>query len=272
MTQRVFKRLQRPAVILPAFSAPPAWPCSLVNPEEIPVYINTRNRLSPMRKLIEWLLASGTKKVVVIDNASTYPPLLEYYRRGEGFEVYYVGRNGGPRAFWDHELYKKQSTPYIITDADMVPDKGCPKDLIHQMNVLLHENPESGKVGPGLRLDDIPDIPASEKLNGWCIKEQQPYWLRRHSSLSFYAPVDTTFALYGEGNPSQSQHHNNLRMDFPYVFRHLPWYVTQENMDDEEKYYRTHTEIGPWGEANPWSHNHQLLAPRDEHPWEDYPK
>ena len=251
-----------------AYSAP----CSMVDPSTIPVYINNRNRLSSLVTLVEWLRDSGTKRIVVIDNASTYPPLLEYYKKCMGiFEVFSVGKNGGPRVFWEQGMYKWQSTPYVVTDADLEPDKNCPKDLVFQLNKLLHERPECGKAGPGLRIDDIPYLGESEKLNGWSLKEQQPYWFNRYDSRAFFAPVDTTFALYGEGNPNQSQSSINLRMDFPYVFRHLPWYVTQKTMSEEEIYYRTHTEIGPWGETHPWSHNHQLLTPRDEHPWKDNP-
>src|SRR5580658_5215869 len=116
--------------------------CSLADPDTIPVYINNRNRLSTMKEMINWLLSAGTKKIIIVDNASSYPLLLEYYKNlPSGVVVEMLGRNGGPRIFWEMQMHLRQSTPYIVTDSDLVPDRDCPKDLVHQLNVLLHTNP-----------------------------------------------------------------------------------------------------------------------------------
>jgi len=50
----------------------------LVDPTTIPVYFNNFNRHDAMRRMIDWLQDAGTKRIVILDNASTYPPLLEY--------------------------------------------------------------------------------------------------------------------------------------------------------------------------------------------------
>ena len=46
---------------------------------DIPIFIINRNRLDAMRTLIAWLLRSGSRRIVIIDNNSNYPPLLRYY-------------------------------------------------------------------------------------------------------------------------------------------------------------------------------------------------
>ena len=46
---------------------------------DIPIFINARDRLGVMKKLIDWLLNAGYRNLIILDNNSTYPPLLEYY-------------------------------------------------------------------------------------------------------------------------------------------------------------------------------------------------
>jgi glycosyltransferase involved in cell wall biosynthesis len=43
------------------------------------VIINNRNRLSTTKKLVEDLLNRNTNNIWIIDNNSSYPPLLEWY-------------------------------------------------------------------------------------------------------------------------------------------------------------------------------------------------
>jgi len=184
---------------------------------------------------------------VIVDNASTYPPLLEFYKNlPTGVEVHLLGRNLGPWAFWQEGLHKQQSIPYVVTDSDLVPAEECPKDLIHRLNVLLHNRPESGKVGPGLKVSDVPDVPGS----GCDKRVEASYWSRRYNGEAFLAPIDTTFALYAQYSDGQVGHTfdnpNNLRMESPYLVCHMPWYESLP-LSAEEEYYRDHSD-------KVWSH------------------
>lgn len=49
----------------------------------VPIFINARDRLGVMKKLIDWLLDAGYRNLIILDNNSTYPPLLEYYNNIE---------------------------------------------------------------------------------------------------------------------------------------------------------------------------------------------
>jgi hypothetical protein len=220
----------------------PIVPDRIVPVEEFPVYINNRDRLTTVRATVNWLLQAGTQKIVILDNASTYPPLLEYYRDDlpKGVTVDYLGQNAGPWAFWDRHMHLQQRTPYIVTDSDLVPADECPKDLIHKLSALLKERPESGKVGPGLKIDDVPDAAGS----GCGMATEKSYWTRRYNKEAFLANIDTTFALYPAGSDGKVgpwfDNENNLRMDSPYVMRHSPWYETVP-LSVEEEYYREHS-------------------------------
>ncbi|HWA33283.1 MAG TPA: hypothetical protein VG737_04090, partial [Cyclobacteriaceae bacterium] len=50
------------------------------NAYDIPIIINNFNRLTFPVLLIQFLEKCGYNKIVILDNYSTYPPLLEYYR------------------------------------------------------------------------------------------------------------------------------------------------------------------------------------------------
>lgn len=49
----------------------------------VPIFINSRDRLGVLKKLIDWLLDAGYRNLIILDNNSTYPPLLEYYNNIE---------------------------------------------------------------------------------------------------------------------------------------------------------------------------------------------
>lgn len=199
---------------------------------QIPVYIVNRDRVGCTKRLVDWLLAAGTERVVIVDNASTYPPLLKFYEElPAGVELHQVGRNAGPLVCWQDELHLRQETPFVVTDADVVPSDCCPKDLVVKLLSMFEKFPNCRKVGPGLRTDNIPDtLPFKQKI----VEENKQFWTTRVSSEAFRASIDTTFALY-RTKASWPGHcpDNGIRMDFPYVAEHTPWYSWPLTEEDE---------------------------------------
>lgn len=51
-----------------------------INPQNIPFIIINFNQLFYLQKLVNFAISRGFKKIIIIDNVSTYPPLLEYYK------------------------------------------------------------------------------------------------------------------------------------------------------------------------------------------------
>jgi fructose-1,6-bisphosphatase/sedoheptulose 1,7-bisphosphatase-like protein len=51
--------------------------------KNIPIVILNRDRLHPLVEQITSLKSKGYNNITVIDNQSTYPPLLEWYARNE---------------------------------------------------------------------------------------------------------------------------------------------------------------------------------------------
>jgi len=69
--------------------------------QNIPIFINSRDRLNCLKLLIEWLLKAGYKNLIILDNDSSYPPLLDYYRGLEAdsrIRVVRLGKNLGHKA------------------------------------------------------------------------------------------------------------------------------------------------------------------------------
>jgi len=201
--------------------------------KEIPIFITNRNRLDcGFRKLVTWLQNVGQEKITVLDNGSTYPPLLEYYDKLSGVTIIRQD-NQGPWAFWRHnKLHLQQETPYIVSDADVSPDNGCPEDLLERLLFVLTRHRDIVlKVGPGLRVDNLPDAYAKK---GEVIKHETQFSLEAHrenhqksswvvdgTPEMFDAFIDTTFALYHPKSEFPAWHHH-YRLDKPYVFEHRP--------------------------------------------------
>ena len=212
----------------------------MIDPLDIPVYINNRDRLTTTKALVDWLIGAGQRHIVIMDNKSTYPPLLKYYQKlTDGVRLHFFPGNHGPWSFWTGSLYREQSLPYIVTDSDLVPAEDCPKDLIQKLYSLLTRFPNSGKVGPGLKITDVPDDLCL--YSGWDRKGEEHFWTKRFNDEAFNAPLDTTFALYPAGTKDGDslKGYHNLRMDSPYLVRHMPWYA-RKPFTEEERYYREH--------------------------------
>jgi len=206
--------------------------------QTIPVIIVNRNRLPAMKRLIDWLLAAGCMDIRILDNLSSYPPLLQYYGAlPPNVSLRRLPENLGPQAFWKLALNEQTTTPYIVTDSDVVPSEFCPADLIAHLLDIASGYPDHGKVGPGLDLHSIsPRYGQGAAAFQW----ESQFWHRPALRGAFAAPIDTTFALYPP-KAVFTRDANNLRLGHPYLFEHTPWQVDESNLDPEEIYYREQT-------------------------------
>lgn len=200
-------------------------------PDRLPIFVNNFNRLTSTRALAEWAAGLAGARVVILDNGSDWGPLLEWYARCP-FEVRHLGGNRGHRAPWTCGAVAGVTTPhYVVTDPDL-DLSGCPSDLLEVLAQGLAQHRWATKAGVALETSDIPEGYPSR---AFILATERAYWQRRVDGRFFKAPVDTTFALYRTGaEPSCGP---ALRSDRPYVARHLPWYVTPESLDDEERHY-----------------------------------
>lgn len=217
-----------------------AWeslsPSAITDPRQVPIVINNFNRVTTLKKLIGTLEVRGYANIHIIDNRSTYPPLLEYYATCP-YEVIMLDKNLGFKALWKSRELRRRfcGDYYAYTDSDVVPVDECPDDFMDYFMDILRRHPFARKVGFSLRIDDLPDHYAQkQEVVDW----ESRFSLRKTKDGLFRAPVDTTFALYRPRvRLSRSPNAVAYRTPFPYQLRHLPWYVDSQNPTEEERYY-----------------------------------
>jgi len=201
-----------------------------------PIFIIQRNNLTRgFQRLVEWLQSAGMTNITVIDNASTWAPLLAYYKTLCDVRIMMLPENHGHDVFWKLGWHLHQTERFIITDPDVVPDGGCPKDLVLKMHMVADRYKPS-KVGPGIRIDNLPDHYHLKQL---MLDSEMGYWQeadRIPLRDGFFARIDTTFALYEPGAEKWDGAH--IRLDFPYVVEHVPWYDNSSQPNEEREFYK----------------------------------
>ncbi|MDE7438643.1 MAG: glycosyltransferase [Muribaculaceae bacterium] len=222
------------------------WAQEPSNIFDIPIIINNYNQYDFLLRLIASLEKRGYRNIHILDNASTYPPLMEYYKHTP-YKVYHLGANLGYTAFWLSGIYKQFLNQYFVyTDPDLEISEECPDDFMQRFYDLLQRHRLSSKVGFGLRIDDLPDhYPHKEKVINW----ESVFWEEEVEPGVYLAPIDTTFALYRPFTKNTRDKLDNiLRTGFPYTMRHLPWYSNPDNQTENEAYYTKSTQSEThWG-------------------------
>jgi len=205
--------------------------------KDIEVFVISYNRLTYLKKLIGWLENAGFEKINIVDNNSTYPPLLEYLKKTE-HRVHRFGKNYGHMAVWACGRFTDiiDNEYYIVTDNDILPIEECPQNVADHFKGILDRYKKFTKVGFSLKIDDIPDSYGfKENVLEW----EYQFWEKKIADGLFDASIDTTFAMYRPGiYPNQKKWWKSIRTDFPYMARHLPWYEKSSEIDGEDLYYQ----------------------------------
>lgn len=205
--------------------------------KEIVVFIISYNRLSYLQQLIAWLEKAGFKNIQIVDNNSTYLPLLEYLEKSQ-YQVHKMDKNYGHLVVWDCGKFKDiiDNKYYIVSDCDILPIEECPLNVTEYFLKVLENYKKITKVGFALKIDDIPDYYAGkESVIDW----EKQFWQKKIADGLFEASIDTTFALYRpEIYPQNKRWWKSIRTDFPYIARHLPWYVDSTKPGEEEIFYQ----------------------------------
>ena len=202
--------------------------------------IINRNLLTTTKNTVEFLRGESRVKIYILDQESTYEPLLEYYK--EIPEKVYYKSNEGPHSVWmgaaarDYDHLREDY--YIVADSDCTYDN-VPDDWLDVMfNVLKNSNVH--KVGMSLEIDNLPHTSLGDEVKN----HEAKYWENKTSN-GWVADVDTTFALH---EPHTGFCYDAIRLDRPYCIKHTPWYITKDNITEEWEYYLDcATYVSTWG-------------------------
>jgi len=200
----------------------------------IQAYIITYNLLTWPKNLADRLALIPDVEPVFIDNASTYEPLLDYYKKCP-YRVERLTENLGHKSPWESGIIDRDKGEYyIVTDPDLDISQ-IPLDMVDYLKEALESFKCITKAGFSLRIDDLEAdtllreniFPLESKYREQSVGKNKYWW----------AFIDTTFALYSRSRGLKYGWYTAIRTKEPYMARHLPWYLTNENLTDEYKQY-----------------------------------
>ena len=241
----------------------------MTNFKDIPIIIPNRDRLTFLKILISAMQKRGYYNIVIIDNASTYEPLFEYYKTEKSLKVIRLKENLGHTALdWLFPKYKNKididykKNWYVYTDPDVVPTDTCSDNFIEIM-IEICKQYGVDKVGPCLKIDDIENQDAINWGKGFWSSDRKVqlkqsiidmdsklFVNKINGSIELYkAEIDTTFAVV-QPNKSCGYTKNSIRIGGDFCFKHLPWYYNFAELPEDEQYYIKHRNknIGYWSD------------------------
>tara|TARA_R110002153_G_scaffold246678_1_gene402556 strand:- start:2400 stop:3056 length:657 start_codon:yes stop_codon:yes gene_type:complete len=205
-----------------------------INP--INVFLINRNLLTTTKNTLDFLRKEKRVKVYILDQQSTYVPLLDYYKTIK--EQIFYNKNEGPYSAWDVKYRNLRRNNFIVADSDCLYDK-VPSNWLDIMINTLEESNVS-KVGFSLEIENLPD----SQIGKDAYIHESKYWMNKNK-YGWDAHVDTTFAMYKPYCPFT---YDAIRLDKPYCIEHSPWYITEDNISEEWIYYlKNASSISTWG-------------------------
>lgn len=201
------------------------------------IVINNRNRLTTTKAMVNKLLfLDPNEEIIILDNGSTYTPLLEWYREIKDKVDVRMGRNEGHLALWNTGLHKELGTHFVYTDSDIQLNEDFPVRWKDIMLSLMNRYSDFSKVALSLEIDDLPD---HYRYKQQVIRNEGRWWLKEVENKVYEADTDTTFALYKNFGDNC---YKSLRIGYyNMVARHSTWYLNLENLSEEEHYYLEHS-------------------------------
>lgn len=191
----------------------------------IPVFIISYNQLTFVRSMVEQL-EPYTDNIYIIDNKSTYPPLIDYLKEIDGMKVkvLWMPENYGHKVYERDEIIALGGEKYIVTDPDLLFNPNLPKNFIDILSELSDKY-KTNKIG--FALDTKDDINLSKKYNGKTLPEHESmYWTQRVPDPEYElysADIDTTFALINRNYYRRGWRDNSIRVAGDFTCKHRPW-------------------------------------------------
>lgn len=230
---------------------------------KIPIYIISYNRLDALKKSINsYLKFFQYQDIIIIDNGSDYPPLLEYLSdlKIQGVSVHNNDKLNHVEDLSEKispiirkDLVKRKKPPYyIVTDPDILLEN-VSNDFLEILIHTLKAFPNADVIGPMLTIKDIPkNYPARNKVLQRHIEQfwyKIPKQFKYNEKVIFYqeALIDTTFALH-RGNQAFRRLKKGIRLYSPYEAKHLDWYITEDTITSDQLHFlkTTNKEISHW--------------------------
>lgn len=205
--------------------------------QNMPAVIIGYNQLTFIRNMVNQL-EKYTSDISVIDNNSTFKPLLDYYQSDFKYTLLKQKRNYGHTVYGHEYIQNLVGDLYILTDPDLQFNSKLPDNFIQQLTEISNEF-NVPRVGFALCIDSD-DIRTDIDYNGHSIKNwEAQFWQRRISSPQkpklelYHAPIDTTFCLI---NRTYSRHGPHIRVAGDFTCFHIPWHKDYHKLLEDGEY------------------------------------
>lgn len=195
----------------------------------VPVIINNYNLLTWPKEMVNRLKQwENIGEIIIVDNASDYEPLLEWYDTSP-CTVIRLESNMGHKAPWDSGVVSGLGTSvYAITDPDL-DLSSTSKKTINKCLKALYEFKGVGKVGLRLEYKDVPEASSYyEHIQSY--ERNRQINTRIVNGVLIDVSIDTTFAVYDVPNYFIGG------VSLPESARHIPWYYSKEERESDAEF------------------------------------
>ena len=223
-----------------------------IGEDEVPILIPVFNLCSYADSMVQQLVSRGVTGIIVCDNASTYPPMMDYLDNlSKSQRVVRFTENLGPRYFAESvEMLDLLPEYFIITDPDLVLNIRLPNGFIDKMKDVINAHSVS-KAGFALDIHDTCDKFFNKD---WVHTWEDKYWENKVPGLPncvsddmYLAPLDTTFCLFKKSTYIREVEDigcgitatSSLRIAGRFTCEHMGWWTNQPVPQDELDYYKS---------------------------------
>ena len=192
-------------------------------PQQIPICIIAWNNLFFVRRFVDQIRILPNP-IIILDNHSSYQPLLEYYHMlkaelKDRVTIHLLSENYG------HEVYTKMAhilpRVYILSDPDLELNPDMPPNVAEHL-LEISNRYQVRKTGLALDISEPEKFIAGSygKLVYGIESGYYKHMVADPDYTLYIAPTDTTFCLVNLNYGAE----RNLRVGGPFIAKHLPWY------------------------------------------------
>lgn len=220
-----------------------------INPNNIPIIIICWNNLTFIKNFVNQI-KEYINPIILLDNNSSYPPLLEYYKDikselKDKITIKRLNKNYGHTVYL--KLKKELPDIYILSDPDLELNKKMPANFA-EIFLQISNKYKIYKVGSAINIKDKDKFINYVNKNGLTNYEwEKQFWRMpiKDTKYELYkADIDTTLCLvnnnYKRGNTWYFDN-EAIRVAGDFTVKHLPWYknfLKNTIPKDEIDYYK----------------------------------
>lgn len=217
--------------------------------KNISIVIIGYNQYTYIKNMVEQV-EKFTNDIIIVDNQSSYQPLLDYYKNDFKYTVLKKNYNYGYIVYHQKFVQDLVGDIYIITDPDLKFNPKLPSNFLNDF-IEISNHFEANRVGFAL-LIDTDDIREDTTCYGQSIQIwEKRFWLNKviypkNPNLELYhASLDTTFCLVNRRFKNE-----HIRVAGDYTCIHIPWHKNfkQQLQEGEYEYYVRGNNSSNWNE------------------------